>query len=54
VDILETVFIVPIVVAFVFLVLLGVYFTRYQTSGPNEALIVTGRTTFFKTKKAFQ
>ncbi|PYZ92771.1 flotillin [Salipaludibacillus keqinensis] len=39
---METIFIVPIVVAFVFLVLLGVYFTRYQTSGPNEALIVTG------------
>ncbi|WP_416147326.1 SPFH domain-containing protein [Salipaludibacillus sp. HK11] len=39
---IDTVFIVPIVVGFVFLVLLGVYFTRYQTSGPNEALIVTG------------
>ncbi|SDO38006.1 flotillin family protein [Alkalicoccus daliensis] len=39
---MEMIFIVAIVIAAVFLVLLGVYFTRYQTSGPNEALIVTG------------
>ncbi|QKS72408.1 flotillin family protein [Paenalkalicoccus suaedae] len=39
---MEAIIIVGIVVGVVFLMLLGVYFTRYQTSGPNEALIVTG------------
>ncbi|MGJ9383747.1 SPFH domain-containing protein [Salipaludibacillus sp. CF4.18] len=41
-EFLSSAVIIGIVVAFVFLVLIGVYFTRYQTSGPNEALLVTG------------